>query len=239
MTPLLMLTLVESKLLLRTWGWLFVIGIPVFNLLVFGVPFRLSDPAADLRVVAAVSLPVALGLVGLYMVPATLAAYRERGLLRRLSTTPVSPRALLAAQLTVQLALAAVTGALLLLAAYLMLGVRPPGQWGLFALVFALGTAALFAGGLVIAAVAPSGQAANGLGVVLYFPLAFLAGLLLPKDLMPDWLARAGEFTPLGAFRQAAQDVWLGLPPDPLHLLVLAAFAVLAGLLAARVFRWE
>jgi ABC-2 type transport system permease protein len=239
MTALAKLTVVETKLLVRSLAWLFTIGIPVFNMLVFGLPLRLARSGGDLTPIAATSLAAALALVALYMVPTTLASYRERGLLRRLSTTPLPPSTLLAVQLLVQSAMSVLTTVLLIFVAYLMLGVPAPLHLAGFVLVFVLGVSSLFAVGLIIAAIAPSGLAANGLGVLLFFPLAFLAGLLLPKDLMPPALARLGEFTPLGAFRQAMQSTWTGSAPDPLHLAVMLAFALAAGLLAARLFRWE
>ena len=50
-----------------------------------------------------VVLALAIGTVGLTILPAYLAAYREQGVLRRLSTTPAAPRDLLGAQVLVNL----------------------------------------------------------------------------------------------------------------------------------------
>ena len=60
-----------------------------------------------------------------------------------------------------------------------------PASVGWFAVAFLLGTAALFAVGLVIAAVAPTARAANAIGMLVFFPSLFLAGAWLPKYLMP------------------------------------------------------
>ncbi len=78
-------------------------------------------------------------------------------------------------------------------------------------------TFALIAAGFAAFTVAPGGAAANGIGVLLFFPMAFLAGLMLPKEMMPERIARLGEFTPLGAFRQTLQDAWMGSSPEPLQ----------------------
>ncbi|GAA2663856.1 ABC transporter permease [Nonomuraea recticatena] len=228
------LTVVELKLLVREPGSMFTILLPLFILVIFGS----SIPPGD-TVLLPMTLAIAVGLVGLYLVPTTLATYRERGILRRLSTTPVRPRNLLIVQLLLQLVLAVTACALLIAVAGTVLGAHLPTRVVPVVVAFALGTAAMFAIGLLIAAVAPNGRTANGVGVLLYFPMAFLAGLMQPADKMPVILARIGEYTPLGAFRQTLQDVWAGASPNLLLLGVMAAYAVIISVAAAKFFRWE
>jgi ABC-2 type transport system permease protein len=234
MTAVAKLTAVESKLMVREPGAVFTILIPLFILVIFGSSITPGD-----TVLLPMTLTIAVGLVGLYMVPTTLATYRERGVLRRLSTTPVRPGSMLVVQLILQLVLTLTTSALLIAVAGTWLGARLPARFAPFLAVFLLGTAAMFAVGLLIAALAANGRTANGVGVLLYFPMAFLAGLMQPKDQMPALFARIGEFTPLGAFRQSLQDVWTGGSPQPLSLGIMAAYAVIVSLTAAKFFRWE
>ncbi|GLW98143.1 ABC transporter permease [Microtetraspora sp. NBRC 16547] len=228
------LTVVELKLLTREPGAIFSLLIPLFILVVFGSSIEPGD-----TVLLPMALAIAVGLVGLYMLPTTMATYRERGILRRLSTTPVRPGNLLVVQLILQLVLALTACGLLLAVGGTVLGAHLPTRVLSGVLTFLLGTAAMFAVGLLIAALAPNGRAANGIGVLLYFPMAYLAGLMQPTDQMPDILARIGEYTPLGAFRQSMQDVWAGGAPSPLLLGVMAAYAVVISIAAARFFRWE
>ncbi|MCG5213991.1 ABC transporter permease [Streptosporangium sp. KLBMP 9127] len=225
---------IEIKLLLRDPGALFAMAIPLFILVVFGSATEPGDTT-----VPTMALTIAVGLIGLYTVPTTLATYRERGILRRMSTTPVSPGSLLAAQLLLQLFFAAVASALLVAVSGFVFQAAWPARVLPFALVFLLGTTALFSIGLVIAALAASGRAANGVGVLLYFPLAFLGGLMQPKEAMPSFLAAIGEFTPLGAFRQAIGDAWTGVAVQPHLLGIMAAYALVVGFAAVRFFRWE
>ncbi|MER5320515.1 ABC transporter permease [Streptosporangium roseum] len=228
------LAVVELKLLTREPGAMFSLLIPLFILVIFGSSIEPGD-----TVLLPMALAIAVGLVGLYMLPTTMATYRERGILRRLSTTPVRPASMLVVQLVLQFVLAMVACGLLLTVAGTVLGAHLPSRGLLIAVTFLLGTAAMFAIGLLIAALAPNGRAANGVGVLLYFPMAFLAGLIQPTGQMPVILARVGEYTPLGAFRQSLQDVWAGGAPDPLLLVVMAAYALVISLAAARFFRWE
>lgn len=225
---------VETKLLVREPGSMFSFAIPLFILVVFGGGLARGDVA-----LVPTALAVSLGLVALYLMPTALATYREQGVLRRMSATPVHPASLLAAQLAIQFVLAMVSAATLVVVAMVALGAGAPREAGLFIAALALGAVSMFAVGMVIAALAPSGRAANGIGVLLYFPLAYVSGLLQPVSLMPATMVRIGEFTPLGAFRRAAQEAWMGAVADPLPMVVMAVYAVGLTLAAARLFRWE
>lgn len=86
---------------------------------------------------------------------------------------------------------------------------------------------------------APTAKAANAIGMLAFFPSLFLAGAWLPKHQMPELLSRIGDLTPLGAFRESVQDAWVGSTPDPVHLVALAVAAMVAGLAATKLFRWE
>ena len=106
-------------------------------------------------------------------------------------------------------------------------------------LVAALGIAALFSLGLLVAAAAPSARSAAGLGWLLFFPNMFLAGVYFPTEDMSAVMRQIGDFTPLGAALHAVRDSWMGVDPRPEYLGIMAAYAVIAGALAARFFRWE
>lgn len=234
MNGLLRLTMTELTLLRRDAAAASAtVAIPLFVLLSFGLSYGVRDTALP-----AVAVAIALAINGLYSVPSALGSAREQGLLRRLATTPVHPTTLLGAQLLVHLLLTVFTLALLVVAA-LALGITLPRHVSGALAALVLGVGALFACGVLIAAVAPSGRAATGAGVLLYFPLAFLGGVTIPRDQLPPLLARVGDLTPLGAFRQAVQDTWVGAPPQPLQLIVLALYTLVLGAAAVALFRWE
>ena len=39
--------------------------------------------------------------------------------------------------------------------------------------------------------------------------------------------------------RESVQDAWAGSTPEPVHLLTLAVVALVAGVAATKLFRWE
>jgi ABC-2 type transport system permease protein len=221
------------------------LGIPVVLLVIFGELSAFHQPSpyfggldgfdVYLPILIVFSLAM-LALLGLSM---PLASYRELGILRRLSTTPVPPSWLLAAQGIVQIFQALAATAIIVIAGIAAFGAPVPKSVGGFLLAVALTIAGLVPIGLTIAAVARSANAASVIGRIVFFPLMFFTGLWLPRAEMPPVLLDISNYTPLGAAVQAIQASMLqGFPPVT-PLLVLAGYAVAFGYLAKRFFRWE
>jgi ABC-2 type transport system permease protein len=241
------LTATEFTLFVRErigpiWG----IGFPLVLLIIFGsipgfrTPVSKSLPQVTvLDAYVPILIAFVLAMLALNVLPPVLAGYREKGILRRLATTPVGPARVLIAQLVISLATTAATLIVLLAVARLAYNVPLPRQAGAFIAAALLAAAALLSIGLFIAAVAGSGRIANGIGAILFFPLMFFAGLWLPIASMPSALQHISHATPLGAAVQALQDSWQGNWPQPLQLITLAIYAVVFGVAAARLFRWE
>ena len=70
-------------------------------------------------------------------------------------------------------------------------------------------------------------------------PMLFFAGVWIPRSIMSDTLLTISDLTPVGSAVQALEDAWYGTTPNALNLLVMAGWAVVVGLLAIRMFRWE
>jgi len=241
------LTRTELTLFLRErtgpiWGIVF----PVVLLIIFGAipsfrkPVSSSLPGVSvLDSYVPILLAFVLAMIALNVLPPVLAGYREKGVLRRLSTTPVGPARVLTAQLIVDTAAAGSTMVVLVLVARTGYGVPFPRQPLGFAVAAVLAAIALLSLGLFLAAVTPTGRAANAIGAMLFFPMMFFAGLWLPQAAMPSVLRHISHETPLGAAVQAMTTAWQGQWPHPLQLITLAAYAVALTVAATRLFRWE
>jgi ABC-2 type transport system permease protein len=240
------LALVEGKLFLREKAALIgVFGLPVALVIGFGLIPGFSDPQKGLsdqigtEYIAALGVAIVLASLGLTGVPMVLGQYRERGVLRRLGVTPVRPLNLLLADLTVWAAAAVLSVAVLIAVVRIAFHVPAPVKPGWFILAVALGIASLFATGLLAASVAPTARGAAGIGWLLFFPNMFLAGIYFPTEEMSSTMRQIGNFTPLGSALHAVRDSWMGIDPRPEYLGIMAAWALVAGALAARFFRWE
>ncbi|PTH84302.1 hypothetical protein C9J60_34575 [Streptomyces sp. A244] len=236
----------EFRLFRREPGSLFwVLLFPSLLLGILGsVPsFReAQDGLGGLRTVdvyVPVSVLIALIMAGVQAMPPVLTGYRESGILRRLSTTPVRPASLLAAQMLVN-GLAAVASALLTLTVgRLVYDVRLPEQPAGYLLALLLAVLAALSLGAVVSARARTTKIATAIGTAVFFPMMFCAGVWVPVQAMPDLLARIVEYTPFGAPARALDEAAAGSWPGWAHLGVLAAWTAVLSVSAARWFRWE
>jgi ABC-2 type transport system permease protein len=243
-TRLAKITTVELKLFFRESGtWIVSLLLPTFILVVIGAIFapHRPDEALGGRRFIDLFVPslvvITLATLGVNTLPARLVSYREKGVLRRLSTTPVNPAMLLIAQLVINMAAAVAAVALLIIVGKLAFQIPLPQHPLGFLAAFLLGMSSLFGLGLLVAAVAPTARVSTALIVPLFIVVMFLGGVYVPRMFLPDFLVRIGEYTPPGV--QALLDAWMGSAPQPLQLVIMVAITVVAGAAAARLFRWE
>ncbi|MFJ8817819.1 ABC transporter permease [Amycolatopsis thermoflava] len=241
------LTAVEAKLFLRDPGaQITVLGVPIALLLVFGLLPDANQPSEEFGgrpplsgFIAPLAVAILIGMLALTLFPGAMATHRERGVLRRLAASPVPPSRLLTAQLLVNLAAALVVVLLIVVGGHVVLGLALPANPGGFLLTLVLGTTALFAAGLLVAALAPTGRTAGGVGTALFFPMLALGGVWVPKENLPGVLRELADVLPLGAMLNALRACWTGGLPEPLQLAAMIVFALVCGGLAVRFFRWE
>lgn len=240
-----MIVLNESRIARRLpVGLLVGVFLPTLLLVIIGSiqknrqHMKVLDGLTYFSAYVPIFLALVIAALAFYGLPIPLAIYRDQGVLRRLSTTPVPPAWVLAAQLVLNACFAVLELILLLVVAIAGFGVAAPRSAGGLVLALSLSIAGVFAIGLWVSAIARP-RTAGMLAAACFFPLMFFAGLFFPRAEMPRALLDVSNLTPLGAAVQAIQSSLLdGFPPiEP--LLVLAAYAVLFSALAVRFFRWE
>jgi ABC-2 type transport system permease protein len=233
----------------RPVGLFAAVGVPCALLVIFGSIPSTTRPLAALGGISFFNLYVptllvfVLIAVGLGALPQQLTAYRSQGVLRRMSTTPVPPSWLLAAQLTVYLLMAAVSITTLLGIGALAYGLTLPstvGGWLVSLVSLVLTVAATLGLGLCIAAVASTPQIAGALQAVLFYPLAFFSGLYVPlASIHSAVIHDIAKVLPTGAGFNALHASFAGHAPGAGPLLVLAAWGIGCLVAASRLFRWE
>ncbi len=246
MDGIMKLTLVETRLFLREKVALLGVFVLPVGLVIgfgfipdFGKSQKTLSGQSGTEYIAALGIALVLVSIGLQGIPMVVAQYRERGILRRLGVTPVRPLTMLVAKLAVYAGSAVVSALFVLVAGGVVFHVPAPARPGWFIASFALGMAALFSLGMLVSAVAPTARSATGLAMALFFPNMFFGGIYFPTDAMSPTLREIGDFTPLGSTLHAIRGSWQGNDLRLEYLGIMAAWALVATLLAVRYFRWE
>lgn len=184
-------------------------------------------------------LAMAMATPLLTILPATFGAFREKGILRRFSGSPMRPQALIAAHFVLNLCVALVASLLAVVVTHVAWGVAMPNNLGVVLLGFVLGTASMAAVGALIASRASRGAVASGIGSAVYFPMLILAGIWSPGPAMNDTLATIARFSPLGAAAQAMNQGWFESGFPLVQVLVMVGWTAVAGFAAVKLFRWS
>jgi ABC-2 type transport system permease protein len=179
--------------------------------------------------------------LGLFSVAFGFVQLKRTGALRRLFATPTSPGYFLGAQVTSRL-LIGLAQVLILLGVGLWFGLQLVGSVPLLLAVSVLGSTIFLAMGFAVAGWAKNEDQAAPVANLLSLPMTFLSGVFFPRDAMPDLLRRITEFLPLtylsDALRRIAND-GAGVTDIGGDLLGLAVWAVIAFVVAVRLFSWE
>ncbi|MGW2088658.1 ABC transporter permease [Streptomyces sp. NPDC001880] len=236
----------ETRLFLREPGALFwIVVFPTALLTILGLipSFREHTDELGGRRVIDLYVPVAVLLAmimsGLQAMPPVLTGYRERGILRRMSTTPVRPSALLTAQIALHGAAALGSAALAMTVGRIAFGVGLPGQPVAYALALLLSTASVLTLGALLCALSRTAKGSAAISSVVNLLMMFTAGVWIPVQSMPDTLRNIVRFTPFGAASEALDQAASGGWPGFTQLGVMALWTALVTLLATRLFRWE
>jgi ABC-2 type transport system permease protein len=242
-----LLTLTELRLAWRyPVGIIFGLALPMLLLVIFGsIPSLLHTSkefggVSFFTVYAPTLLVLVLLVLGLLSLPMQMASYREQGVLRRMSTTPVPASALLCAQLAVSVILASLSIAMILGVGAAAYNLALPSQPGWLTLSLILAIAAMFGIGLCVAGFAATPQVANAIGSGCFYPLAFFSGLYIPLvALHSSTIDEISRALPSGAAFDALHASLAGHSPGGEALGLLLAYAVVSSAIAIRWFRWD
>ena len=236
---------VQAKLALREPLALFGgLALPAVLLAVFGFigqanPGNVGDTGLSIIEVWTPTILVLSIIFISVSLPNTLVRDREIGWLRRVSTTPLHPSRLLAAQLVIDLVIAAAAILIVILEGALVFGASLHVQILPFAVSLLLSIIELFAFGLVLVALVPTQTVAQPVAGVFTFGLMFLSGLWVNPAQIGDPLRTIMYYSPSGAAVKAVLDSAFSGSLSFAALLTMAVYAVIFGFIAIRYFRWE
>lgn len=236
-----------TRAALRDPGWVFfAVAMPVglYAYIASAVPAEGTGAVG-----APIGLEIAAGMIawgaavtGFVNMPEAVAQARDRGALKRLRGTPLSPVLYLAGRTVSALAISLATGALVLLVGLVAFGLEI--SWAglpLAAAMLLLGTMSLAACGFALVSLLPSAKAVTAVGLAVLLPLGFFSDVFMFGGGIPDWMSTVGSLMPL---KHMANSVSMALDPAGVTFSwtaagVMVAWLVGMGLVAARTFRWS
>lgn len=235
---------VQAKLAIRGGNAIIGMAVPIGLLVVFALIGSVSpgNVGNTNYTLLDVYLPIimVLGFVFIALgLPTTLVRDREIGWLRRISTTPVHPSRLLAAQLVINLVFAITTVLILIFGGEVILHVALDVNIPLFIISIILAIAVIFSLGMVLVAVAPSQAAVQGLNGAFAMGLMFLSGLWTPPQAVGGLLSTIIFYSPSGAAVRALLDSSFNQVPPYTTFVTLVVYAAIFAFIAIRYFRWE
>ncbi len=250
MKSFLKMTWMEAKLFLREpVGAFFTLVFPLMMLFIFGSIYSnkaaASIPGASAQGTIDTLLPalvaMVIGITGLMAITMTMASYRENGVLRRLSTTPVSPLFVLAAQVVVVFIMTALGMLFLVIAGKLVYHVHIEGN--LFSILggFILCSLSFFSIGFILAGTMPTTRTAQTVAMLLLYPMLILSGAAWPRELMPTAVQKISAFFPLTYVVNLLRGLWFGESWGShwLDIGILVGMLFIGIIVSAKTFRWE
>ncbi|MEQ9011602.1 ABC transporter permease [Algiphilus sp.] len=167
--------------------------------------------------------------------------YRKNGYLKRLNATPLTALEFICAQLASRLGLVVLMTSIMFAGCQWLIGFRMAGSALDLLVVAVLGSVAMIALGLIIAARVTSEELASGMLNIFSWPMLVLSGVFYSIDEAPQWLQGLAQWLPLTHILDAARAIMLdgaGLWEVRGALLALAAMSIALLVLGASLFKW-
>jgi len=241
------LTGVQMKLFLREFfAVFFTLAFPLIMLFLFGgiygnKPSPFFGGLGSVDVLTPAYIAMLIGTSGLLTLTINVSSYREMGILRRYKATPLRPQTVLVAELLVVF-LMLILGVILLLAcATLVFHLRFSGNMLSVAAGFILSSLSFFCLGFVLAGLLPTARAAQAVAMVVYYPMLFLSGAAIPREVLPATVRKFAQVLPMTHVVNLLRGLWIGESwgRHATEVIVLAGISVAGLFIAVKTFRWE
>ena len=237
---------IEQKLLFRSGDvFLFNLCMPVMAL--FLITLIAGDkPAGDSGMTYLQSAFASLTAVGIccsafMSIPIIMVDYRDKKILKHFYCSPCSPAVLLGADTLCCAVMAGLSALLVAGFAAVCFGYRMQGDVPLFFAAWFLTLVSMFSIGLLIAALCRTVKTMNVVTSLVYFPMLFLSGAMIPYELFPKGLRAVADVMPLtqGIKLMKAASTGVGLSEMGYAVILLFVITVLCGVISMKAFRWE
>ncbi len=168
------------------------------------------------------------------------AELRQKGILRKLATTPITRTDWLVSSILYQLILSVASTVAILLVSYAVFDVRLHiGAW--LPLIVVIEVIAFVGIGMLLTPFAKEAESASAVGNAFLFPMMFLSGTFFPVEVMPAFLQSFARLLPLYYVNEALRAAMI-FADDPATLRmagIAAGFAAIVFVAGTFKTRWD
>jgi len=235
---------IESKLFLREpAAFIFTLCFPLMLLFIFGAIFNSPTGYIDITIDQYIPclISMIIAAIGLMCLPITIVEYKEQGIFRQYKTTPLPLIVLLIVEVVVSFIMALFGVILLLIFSKIFYKINFLGSFLNIGLSFILSCISFLSLGFMIGGLVKRAREVQVIGMALFFPMLFLSGSAIHKELFPEFLKRISTFIPLTHVVDLLQGVWIGksLGEYIISEIVLLGIFLLSIIISLLYFRWE
>jgi len=177
---------------------------------------------------------------GIIALAATSTEFKRRGIIKRLSITPLTKIDWIVGNVLSQALLNLMLAAIMIALGWIFFNVRvipDPLSIGLILL-----GSIMFSGiGMTVSGLLKDAEAASALGNALAFPMMFLSGTYFPLEWMPSYLQTISKALPLTYFSEGLKNsmIYQNFESALLNMAIVAVLAVVFIIIGALVTRWK
>ena len=168
------------------------------------------------------------------------AELRQKGVIRKLSTTPITRTDWILSNILYQFVLAVISTVAILMVSYAVFSVRLQLNGWLF--VFLVFEVFAFGGiGMILTRVASEAESAGAAANFIMFPMMFLAGSFFPIEMMPGFLQTIARILPLYYVNEGLRASMVSVDNTAAlrYAAMIGMFAAVVFVLGIATTRWE
>jgi ABC-2 type transport system permease protein len=177
---------------------------------------------------------------GIIALAATSTEFKRRGIIKRLSITPLTKIDWIVGNVLSQALLNLMLAAIMIAMGWIFFNVRVIPDALSIGLIL-LGSIMFSGIGMTVSGLLKDAEAASALGNAIAFPMMFLSGTYFPLEWMPPYLQTISKVLPLTYFSEGLKNamIYQNLEVALLNMAVVAVLAVVFIIIGSLVTRWK
>ena len=177
---------------------------------------------------------------GIIALTATTTEFKRRGIIKRLSITPLTKMDWILGNILCQTLLNLMLAAIMIGLGWVIFNVRVIPDVLSIAMIL-LGSIMFSGIGMTLAGFIKDVEAASAIGNAIAFPMMYLSGTFFPLELMPSFVQTISKVMPLTYFSEGLKHAMIYKNPEGvyLNLAVVGVLAIIFIMLGSIVTRWK